>query len=52
MIKAEEQIMRDINFLCSIDEAFAESPDDVDTVLQTCRIWVVSAQNISIMSLY
>ena len=30
MIKAAEQIMQDINFLCSIDEAFAESPDDVD----------------------
>ena len=37
MIKAAEQIMQDINFLCSIDEAFAESPEDVDTVLQTCE---------------
>ena len=37
MIKAEQQIARDISFLCSIDEAFAESPDDVDQVLQTCE---------------
>ena len=37
MIKAAEQIMRDINFLCSIDEAFAESPDDIDRVLETCE---------------
>ena len=37
MIKAAEQIARDISFLCSIDEAFAESPDDVDKVLETCE---------------
>ena len=37
MIKAAEQIARDISFLCSIDEAFAESPDDIDQVLQTCE---------------
>ena len=37
MIKAEEQIARDINFLCSVDPAFAESPDDIDRVLETCE---------------
>ena len=37
MNRAEQQIIEDINFLCSIDEAFAESPDDVDKVLQTCE---------------
>ena len=37
MIKAEEQIIRDINFLCEVDPSFAEAPDDVDKVLQTCE---------------
>jgi hypothetical protein len=37
MIKAEQQIMEDINFLVSVDPTFAESPDDIDQVLQTCE---------------
>jgi hypothetical protein len=37
MIKAEQQIIEDINFLVSVDPTFAESPDDVDKVLETCE---------------